>query len=241
MRRKSLVLCICCSILLACGCRKTDDQHEDQHDEQQDASTVVSAFFDGNYTYEKITYNGDQVTSVIEGEIINSPYVEYQKRTGGEGTSLWEEMYCCGEGDVVNTYIKTNGTWENSVMKVARPYGYGEDLQLEYVEEVENDGGVLELYETDYTVELGKNFLEEELTAAVSQTYYLDMENECVVRVDTDLTELQCFTAVLNDVLTSGKDLDEAMQDAEDQGNIIQKEELYVSDFGEVENITDPR
>lgn len=81
------------------------------------------------------------------------------------------------------------------------PYGYGEKL----IFTLESENPSTEIYTAEYPVDLSKNFqLTEDLTAVVSQTYYYDVQNKMLTKIETDLSDLHEKTYIANDITNNG-------------------------------------
>jgi hypothetical protein len=166
---------------------------------------AVSEFFEGDYEYRKTDtyFHGDTEISstVTEGKIISSPYKEYRKIVESSESSAWDEMYLYGNGKVVDAKMSSNDEWVDTKMNREYPYGYGETLQFVLDREEDTDDRKIDVYVAEYTIDVSKNFrLKEELTATIQQEFFLEKASDTLIRIDTDLTDLNQKLFIANDI-----------------------------------------
>lgn len=185
-----------------------------------------------DFAYTKTTYYMDEAglekKSVLKGTYSAEPYEEHIVVEEAENY-LWDEIIYSGNGEMITAKIHTplsdlSGWIEQKVSRVY-PYGYGEELFFKLVGEEEINGVICEVYTTEYITDvMGGIAGDEVITATVTQTWYIDKEVERLIRVDTDLTDLNEKTFVVNEINVNGSSLEEAEKKAEISNNFIKTE-----------------
>lgn len=230
--KKRRFITIVFMILMCAGCHNASTD--------KGIESIVSDFFEGDYEYRKTDtyFQGDTELSstVTEGKVIHSPYKEHIKIVVSPEQSLWNEMYLSGNGKVVDAKINVGNGWQDTKMSREYPYGYGEKLQFVFDREEDTDNRKIEVYTTEYTVDISKNFrLEEELKATVTQEYFLEKDSKTLIQIDTDLTDLNKKLFIANDISANAVTLDIAQNNMEKEMGLseIVKLEIF-NDNGEI-------
>ena len=177
---------------------------------------IVSSFYRAGYDYEEIhTFVRDGAESgvIYEGQVFADPYREHVViSTFGDASSMASEIFYEEAGDKVSAeIIQKDGSTAKQVIGRKFPYGYGQEISFSEDEDGTLDGVAVEIWQGEYVVDVGKGYgLEEDLTAVVSQVYYILKEEQTLVRLDTDLTQVNQMTAVANAMTGSGLTREEA-------------------------------
>lgn len=231
MRKRLWMLIPAISLMLA-GC---------SGENTKDLPKAVSDFYESSYTYRKTTTKADELLGedgvyklVKEGKITNSPYKEYYKIVESTDTVMLDEVYCYGDGEVVNAVLGWNGEQVKQTQKREHPYGYGEKLKLQYDREETLDGTAVKVYTSEYEVKLQGGYEDsetkaKEVKAIVEQEYYIDEEKQELRRIVTDLTDLNEKQAELNAEITGSNPIAAKMGESSKE-----HEEVEVLDILEI-------
>lgn len=202
--------------------------------------SAAAGFFEGKYEYRKedTYFHGETKLSstVTEGTVIYWPYLEHIKIVSSSEPTLWDEMYLNGYGQaykkVVDAKIHIGDEWQDTKMNREYPYGYGEDLEFKFDREEEADERKIEVYTTEYTVDVSENFrLEEELKATVTQEYFLEKDSNTLIKISTDLTDLNEKLFIANDISVNGAALDTAQKKAEEETGLSEIVTLEIFNY----------
>lgn len=220
---KHIILSILVIVLCSCG----------NNEEKGTIEKCVASYLNENFEYYKTTNyvdeNGENKQLIVKGTYVANPYQETIEVVEGKENNPWDKAIYAGEGELVTAKIYVQSEWTETTIKREYPYGYGEELAFEFVCEEKVDDVLCEVYTTQYTVELGDNvFIDDEIFATVSQTYYMAKDAEVLIRIDTDLTDLNEKTYICNDILTNGKTLEEAKERAKKIDDFSKTEEVRI-------------
>ena len=141
----------------------------------------------------------------------------------------------------VDSYVLSKDGWVSQKVTQNRPYGYGKELQYQLDREETIDGEAVEVYTAEYTDNIAEAFqIQEDLTYTVKQEYYLDKDDGILVRVVTDLADMNKKVAIANDMSANGSTLAEAEKNSEQIAGLQQKEILNIYNYGNPTAITWP-
>jgi hypothetical protein len=220
MKKQYLVVLLICLILLTLsGCNTTGNEGESEIEK------AVADFYQAGYDYEKIIETYDQDTDkytkvILAGQVWQNPYKEHVK---------------------VDSYVLSKDGWVSQKVTQNRPYGYGKELQYQLDREETIDGEAVEVYTAEYTDNIAEAFqIQEDLTYTVKQEYYLDKDDGILVRVVTDLADMNKKVAIANDMSANGSTLAEAEKNSEQIAGLQQKEILNIYNYGNPTAITWP-
>lgn len=199
---------------------------------------IVTAFFEGNYAYTRTTEEyleddpGSPTPTVSEGKIIASPYLEYIKTIDPEDEDSYTEVYLSGDGNTVDMVYGSDDLLAATQTERQYQYGYGQDqLVFQEIAQEKISGKTTVIYSTEYTVELmAPNDPDITLSAVIAQTYYIDEDNEQVVRIVTDLTDYTRKNLMLTDMLENGTTEAEAEKNVEP---ICKTDTLDITAYGD--------
>lgn len=226
MKKIFYIIILFLAVLLT-GCTRSDNK-------KSEIETAVQNFYKSNYEYEKITtkyVNGEKKNVILEGKITHSPYREYIKATSSDVERSWSEGYFYGDGEVIQALIKIDNEWQNTTMKIERPYGYGEDLIFDISE---NSSDSSQIYYAKYTIDIGKRYrLDETIEATINQKYYFDNNKKQLTCIETDLTEYNEKVFIANDISANGVSLETAQKDLENAGNLSETEQLNILNYND--------
>ena len=194
----------------------------------------LTSYLESDFEYYKTTNyvdeNGECRQIVVKGTYVANPYQETIQVIEGQENSPWEKAVYTGAGEVVTAKVYAESEWTETLLKREYPYGYEENLTLEFAGEEHIDDVLCEVYKGSYTVTLGDNlFVDEKIDAMVSQKYYVEKEKGALIGVDTDLTDLNEKTYIYNAILANGYTLKEAKESAEKVDDFSKTEELRLS------------
>lgn len=225
-----VVLCAVC--LTACG-GKNMPEGSIEH--------IVADFYEAGYDYQKELVICDAETGetlgtqmVAEGQIFAEPYREHVKYLSDEsGSALVQEAYFEETKAGVRAVLVTeDGTKKQNVTR-SMPYGYGEDISFAQQDDTVIDDREVLVYVGEYQVDIGEKYrLSEELVATVPQEYYVDKETGVLLRIVTDITDLNRKNQAAVDVSANGTELQKALADAETE-QPCEKEILTIRHYGE--------
>ena len=142
---------------------------------------------------------------------------------------------------MVDALLRTETGWRTTKLQRERPYGYGETLTvLDENGKDTIDGTPVQVVKTRYTTDLAVPQSDVVLTADINQTYYIDTETQQLVRIVTDLTDLNRETQMLNDIMANGVTPDEAEANLKDTPLICCTETLDIRPYGETMTAEQP-
>ena len=243
MKKQYLVVLLICLILLTLsGCNTTGNEGESEIEK------AVADFYQAGYDYEKIIETYDQDTDkytkvILAGQVWQNPYKEHVKVISSDDEYLWEEIFYekGDDADTVDSYVLSKDGWVSQKVTQNRPYGYGKELQYQLDREETIDGEAVEVYTAEYTDNIAEAFqIQEDLTYTVKQEYYLDKDDGILVRVVTDLADMNKKVAIANDMSANGSTLAEAEKISEQIAGLQQKEILNIYNYGNPTAITWP-
>lgn len=227
-----VVLCAVC--LTACG-GKNVQEGSIEH--------IVADFYEAGYDYQKERVICDEETGealetqmMAEGQVFAEPYREHVKYLSDESESaLVQEAYFEETKAGVCALLVTEG--EDGVKKQnmtrSMPYGYGEDISFAQQDDTVMDGREVLVYVGEYQVDIGEKYrLSGELVATIPQEYYVDKETGVLLRIVTDVTDLNRKNQAAVDVSVNGTELEKALADAETE-QPCEKEILTIRNYGE--------
>ncbi len=221
-----------CIMLILTGCNSAKNESSENSD-----SEWLTKFYTSDYEYKKTTSvikeEGQSVSSVMEGKVAASPYKEYVKVVEPE-ESAWSEAYYYGSGDSVDAKLNTENGYVSQKIKRTYPYGYDQKLQPKYDRSADYNDVKCDVYTAEYQVDLSEQYgVKEELTAEITQEYYVDAQNDNIVCIETDLTDLNEKNAMAIQMVNEGLSVEEAKRSVEktDQGK--QKETLEIYSLGD--------
>lgn len=228
---------ICLSVFLLTGCQSASEK------ETSEIAGIVENFFKSDYDYEETTtyYDVDgriRIMQVIEGQLFQDPYKEHLRVTPYsrtiKGTS--SDLYRTGKWNFITAYVPTDNGWVKQMQQRAHPHGFGRDLTFSSGKQDTNDPN-LEIYSAEYTVDDGKSYkLNEDLSAVISQKYYVDKDKKILVRIETDLTEMNKKHAMIVDMVENGSTMKQAKEKVAKMNDITQTVVLDIYNLG---NATD--
>lgn len=208
-------------MLAACG-RGATDQNSTTDPQESKMPEWLQEFYNGNYEYRRtsvtITDGQDHVSTVLEGKRISSPYKEYVKVVEPEDT-IWSEAYYYGDGDQINALLNTRDTYisQKTDRNEMYPYGYGEKLTLKKNGTKKYNNISCDVYTAEYTADVEKKIEEEapgtdigEMTAQISQQYYVDPKENRLVYMVTDLSDYYYKVSLGTLMMANNMTLDEA-------------------------------
>ncbi len=178
---------------------------------------AVQAFYASEYDYEEThTFGSDGEESgiVYEGQVTLEPYHEHVTvRTFGDTTASYSEVtYEEKDGTVSAELVLADGGTASQTVQRKYPYGYGESITFTEQEDGVADSMEVLIWHGEYVTDVGKAYgFKEELTAVVSQTYYVSKDDHMLIRVDTDLTGLNQTIAIAN-AMSGGLSYEEAKE-----------------------------
>ncbi len=204
----SLLFCV----TAACGKPGAADAGE-----PEDIEAIVQAFYASEYEYEyeeTHTFEKDGVTSgyVFEGQVSLEPYREHVKvHTFGDTASAYSEVTYEEEAGVISAkLVLTDGSVTTQTVQRKYPYGYEQDLVFSEQKEGVTDGTEVVIWHGECVADVGAAYgFEERLTTVVEQTYYVSKTDHTLIRLDTDLTELNRIMAAAN-AMSGGLSYEEA-------------------------------
>ncbi len=208
-----LIGCACFSLLSACG--KTENKQESA--KKQGIEGIVEEFYQGSYHYAKTTTtvaSGQESVVVCKGEVTADPYKEHQVFTASGGAEpLTKEITYEETATGIKAMITQNdGTKVTQTVTREYPEGYGCELQFAEAQDGELDGQDVKIYKATYEVNVSESYgLKEPMMATVEQTYYVS-EDDTVVRIETDMTELNRYMAIAMDMSVNGTSEEAARQ-----------------------------
>lgn len=198
-----LKLCLILFAGLLTGCESTDTSDP--------VADSISEFYTSNYSYKQ-TYilNGD-VTAIVEGKLNDSPYKEYQKITFQkeeyDNDMPWTEAYYSGKGKIVTAILNTKDGWTKVSAGRVYPYGHGEDLQYTFDRKETLRGIETSVYKAQYSVDFG---FKEPVSATIGLEYYIADNDNTLLQIKTDLSDLAQKTRLSNLMTTENCSREEA-------------------------------
>lgn len=198
--------------------------------------SYVSDFYRADYDYIKTTETeqGDGSFSrvVYEGELTNDPYTEHIRITSDPPQSL-TEIYRTEKLGIVTLKLLYNGEWIEQKAFRERPSGYGEKITYQFNRTEQIDGKEIDIYDAFYTVDAARGYgLKEELTAKVSQEYYVDTQEGHIVKVVTDFSDLNRAVQIANMMSVNHMAREEAEAAGGSEGTNV-KETLELFNYSE--------
>lgn len=202
---------------------------------------IVADFYETGYDYQKELVICDAETGevletqmVAEGQIFAEPYREHVKYLSDEsGSALAQEAYFEETKLGVRAVLVTeDGAKEQNVTR-SMPYGYGENISFAQQDDTIMDDREILVYVGEYQVDIGENYrLSEKLIATVTQEYYVDKETGVLLRIVTDITDLNRKNQTAADISANGADLKTALAEAEIE-QPCKKEIMTIEHYGE--------
>lgn len=224
---------ICLSVFLLTGCQSASEK------ETSEIEKIAENFFKSDYDYEETTTYYDvngriRNMQVIEGQLFQEPYKEHLRVTPYsrtiKGTS--SELYRTGKWNFITVYAPTANGWVKQMQQRTHPHGFGRDLTFSAARQDTTDEN-LEIYSAEYTVDDGKTYnLKEDLSAVISQKYYLDKDKKILVRIETDLTESNKKYAMSIDMFENGSTMKQAEEKVTKMNDIKQTVVLNIYNLG---------
>lgn len=215
-------------IVLLFGCNSANDI------DKIGIEKIVDAFYEADYDYERITetYNKDTDTYtsvIIDGQVFNKPYKEHYKVVSSETEPIAKEIFI--ENDKAR--ILTNEGWMTQTVSRGRPAGYGKATEFKLDREETLDGKSVEIYTAEYTEKVSELYqIQEELEYTIKQEYYLNKEQQVLIRIVTDWTDRNEKIAIANDMSANGATLEQAQNNVALLPTLQQKETLNIFNMG---------
>jgi hypothetical protein len=187
--------------LYGCGSMQTSTNNE--------IEDIVKAFYQSGYDYvrtETSTVDGVESKIVYTGQVFTNPYKEHVTISSSENVdSTYTEEYFKEDGNqVAITLVSDTGEEINTTGTREYPYGYNQDITYEQDKNTMIDDIEAEVYQGTYSVDIGSAYgLDSDLTATVSQTYYLSKEDRTLLQINTDLTEYNYVMSLATYMSTS--------------------------------------
>lgn len=232
MRKSIFSLCASCTLVfVACAGKNESGEIE----------SIVKKFYSSGYDYEKITtsYEDDNLVSevIVEGQIIQEPYKEHVELVSSTEESLWDELYY----DKYSCTIVKDGNMQKTPSNPQKPYGYGKEIIYEEPKESIWEGNPVTLYDAHYTVDIGKSYqIKENLCAVVRQQYYIDPEKRTLIRISTDLTELNKMNEIAINISVNEMSYEEAVAAYEQSGEYRNTEEVNIFNYNNPTEFDEP-
>ncbi len=231
--KKFYILIAVSLIISMLGCEQK------QFPQEASIEEAVADFYKASYDYERIkeTYNkkGIVLSKVVkEGQVYDNPYKEHEKVVLTEPkklnpSALAMEVYYKGN----KAYISTNNGFVKQSVKRSRVHGYGEKLTFKFDRKETIESRPVEVYVTQYTYDLSKFYkLDADLTATITQEYYMDEEKKMLIKIITDVSDLNKKNGIAIDMSENGAKYQAAIENANENYDYNEKITLIIKNYG---------